>query len=548
MAIKQDGENLFIAINTQLYPEGELLPSCVVSLGDMFINFEVNQYGKHVPIPDVNGRLWAIKHDESNDSPFDVGLYSDAVFKTVAPINAGFATSNGYIEDVQHKDGVVHMGGGIDTYDDQGIGYLGEVPLNSLESATFVDTVDVVIYDHWFADELQEVEDLGLDWTNNGGNCDFTRYITVPRQSMPHSAASILIHNAHECFNDVFAAKFDLCEVPSITPTISTTPSRSATPSVSLTSSPAPETDAYACTCFNFGEDSDLNTLSLGDFTATSSDTEGRLGVCGNAILTGYTVGTKLAGSFTGSSLAVEGDLTFNSGEVKRGVIEHVGTLDLHSSVYHGLGDDSVSQVTSALACDTAGNYYPNLGLLLQSESAGGTTTLFDDGTLTLERNSTSPVSELVKFDVPCNVFADATYLKIVGVGMDDTLIVNLVSDGGSCAFDSIKLLVPNPAKTVYNLADTTSLTITNVDVQGAILAPLAAVSAQGGVVNGQSIVASWSGVTQQNLGECKACLPYIPPTLIRLNARPQQQMLAPYPQKQKPENTLAPGLYYVSP
>jgi len=548
MAIKQDSEHLFIAINTQLFPEGQVLPTCTVSLGDMFINFEVTQFGKHVPIPEVNGRLWAIKHDESNDSPFDVGLYNEALFKTVAPLNAGFATSSAYVDEIAENNGFLHMGGGIDTYDEQGIGYLGQVPLNSLENAAFVDTIDVAIFDHWYADDMQAVNDLGLEWTNNGGNCDFTRLITVPRQSMPHSAASLLIHNTHECFNDVFAARFDLCEVPSVTPTISTTPSRSSTPSISITSSPAPDTDPYGCTCFNVGEDSDLNTLSLGDFTATSSDTEGRLGVCGNAVLTGYSIGSELADNFIGTSLAVEGNLTFNSGEIKRGVIEHVGTLNLHSSVYHGLGDNSVSQVTSALACDTAKNYYPNLSLLLQSEPAGGTTTLFDGGTLTLERKSTSPVPELVKFDVNCELFADATYMKVVGVAMDDTLIVNLVAVNGSCAFDSIKLVVPNPAKTVYNLADTASLRIKNVDVQGAVLAPLSDVTARGGVVNGQSIVASWTGVTQQNLGECKACLPFIPPSLIRLNARPQQQaMLAPRPQQQTLQSTITPDMYYVS-
>ena len=71
----------------------------------------------------------------------------------------------------------------------------------------------------------------------------------------------------------------------------------------------------------------DFNVLTFGDFTAPSSDVEGRLYAGGNVSLNSYSVGDKLQGGLVGGdTLVVGGDLSFSNGRVYSGNISVGGS------------------------------------------------------------------------------------------------------------------------------------------------------------------------------------------------------------------------------
>ena len=76
----------------------------------------------------------------------------------------------------------------------------------------------------------------------------------------------------------------------------------------------------------------DFNVFVLGDFTAPSADTEGRLAVGGNAYISNYSVGESLDVDATRTDLIVAGNLEFPSGAINKGKTVY-GTIETVLSV-----------------------------------------------------------------------------------------------------------------------------------------------------------------------------------------------------------------------
>src|SRR5262249_38077646 len=75
------------------------------------------------------------------------------------------------------------------------------------------------------------------------------------------------------------------------------------------------------------GAASDYSAFILHDFNGYYGDIQGRLAVAGNATITGYAVGDKLADSNgQRDDLVVGGDLTFTNGQVFYGNVVYGGT------------------------------------------------------------------------------------------------------------------------------------------------------------------------------------------------------------------------------
>jgi len=521
--------------------------------GDLLMNMETDSNGNHVPLANAMdaGRLFGVRVHETSKSKGDIDLvYGSAKFTSVGVESKGFLTTQELMDKyTQDSNGLKHhFGGGIDEYDNFGTGYLGNIGFNVLDSGSPVGRVasrrafGVEMAgsraeggDYYpYADDYSRDDDIALknivdlDGNINGwkSKCKWVQYIQMERTALPLHGGSMLMQTAAECYNDVFAAKFDVCPVVSVTPSISVSPS--SAPSISA--SPRVSIDnAKECECFP-GKTGDFNTVALGDFKG-GSDTEGKLGICGNAQLKAYSVGSKLKVK-DDVSLMVGGDLDFASGDVIFGNVKFGGNSNVGKSVLHGLANrgQTIKRAPLGSLCDDVNLTYKSLALELAQFSSYGFRTQ-ERGDLIVHRMDDG-ADDVVFLDVDCAELPPVNHLKFLGVVVGETLVVNFrpieVAGELTCNVEKMMIDVADPSRTVFNFGFATNVTIDAVSIDASVLAPLAHVSGKGGVINGQSVFGSFAGVTQQNLHPCIGCLsvavrqPLQPPSFARMHLNDQ--------------------------
>lgn len=251
---------------------------------------------------------------------------------------------------------------------------------------------------------------------------------------------------------------------------------------------------------YGLGVAGDFNTFIFNDFTG-SSDTEGKLAVGGNATLTSYSVGYKL-GAGSGDVLVVGGDLTYTGGNVYNGDIRVGGSLsgstyDLSSGGETYTGSSLPFSFASAEAQLTA------LSQSLSNVASTGTST-YEWGTITLV--GTGATTEV--FNLDGQQLLDASNLTFTGITDGATVVINV--SGLSSGFTNMGMsdLSGISQNVLFNFYEATNLVISGVGVEGSILAPLAAVDAQNGVIYGQTVASSWSGAVQQDYNPFQGTLP----------------------------------------
>jgi choice-of-anchor A domain-containing protein len=545
MAFRQDGNVVEIAQNLNLWPDGQAAgPSVVVSQGDFLMNpFKADGSIRTITEAVNDNVLYGIHFDDSNDNSDPLGVYRNAKFHSVTGTNNGFATVSMYIEEIRSMSsttnptaGVLQFGAGIDAYDNYGVGYLGEIPYNEMKSgeSIFVSSLvgDAEYYTHEDpisypedARDLATVENVyKLVWVPNGGTGINTRIIKVPRTAFPAAETKYRIQIAEECYNDVMAGDLTLCALPSasaslstsvsLTPTssLSATTTASTSPSASMSSAPSiAPMESGACPCFEFGNDGvqlgqpGVNTLTLGDFRSLSSDTEGRLYVCGDATISDYSVGDKLQLDTSRDDLFVDGNLMFSRGRVHNGNIIYGGQASIGTAVLNGMYDGTISRVNDTsdnwYDCDAASSYFEVLSLRVGAAASTGTVTI-EDGDAHLTRG-TSGLVEIFDFD--CADLSGISRIIFESVPSGQSVIVNFM--GPSCYFNNIDIKSLNSNQIVFNFPATSTITVKNTAIEANLLAPYADFTGYGSVVKGQSVVLSWTGNTQQNFETCSACL-----------------------------------------
>jgi len=551
-------------------------------LGDLIMNMETDGNGIHVPLSDAMAasKLFGVRAmPQSDSSAMSMDqVFGAAQFTAAGPMNKGWTTTQEYVDQyiVESNGASPHHGGGIDSYENHGLGYLGGLALNSLVSGSEAGNVTerYVAYlegaldnsspYYPYEDEYSQIDGehlttLGLDLASNLNGfmdvCGQVTYIKMQRAAFPLEGGSMLMHNSPECFNDVSAAKFDLCPIVSETPTHSPTPSKSQSKSPTPIPPfiPPPPEEFITCTCFP-GQTADFNTLALGDFTG-GSDTEGKLGICGNAHLESYSVGSKL-NTTEDTTFFVNGDLSFATGDVKFGNVKVGGNPSVGESVHNGLvsGGQTIVKASLGSMCDSISATLTDLAASLSNHPSYGFTTQELEGELIVHR--ASPGSDGVVFlDVNCTELHKVNHMKFSGVAVGETLVVNFRPfdfteeiDGveqtwSMCNLEEMQIDIADPARTVFNFGSAQKVTINAVSIDASILAPLSSVSGKGGMINGQSIFGSFVGITQQNLHLCQGCLsiaeaqPQLPAAEVeaeamfarmRLNSLRKDQTLSP--------------------
>jgi len=242
---------------------------------------------------------------------------------------------------------------------------------------------------------------------------------------------------------------------------------------------------------FDFGAATPFNLFVFEDLYQPSSDTEGKIAVGRDVYLSNYSVGYKLPNSNgTEDVLVVGRHLVFVSGDIFGGnaVYENSETVSPQVGLVNGtLRKDTVVDFAAART------HLTTLSTQLSGRSVNGVTT---KSGVTIRLDGTDPfINVFAVSDTQLNsaqeVFINAPNGSVVLVNFSGKKLAwqgNLVINGTSMT------------NTLFNFYEADSLQISQIDVRGTVLAPLAAVNFVSGVQHGQMIAKSLKGTGQFNL------------------------------------------------
>ena len=248
---------------------------------------------------------------------------------------------------------------------------------------------------------------------------------------------------------------------------------------------------------FDLGPAKDYNLFVIYDVNQPSSDTQGKVAVGRDAYFANYSVGDQLPPN-SGDVLIVGRDLTFISGAVNGNVV-YGNTTNLPQpsvSINGTLRQDNPINFAAAKI------YLENLSTTLSGYSVNGTVD-FQYGGLTLTGN-----------DPFLNVFkvngADLSSANNVTINAPNGSVVLVNIDGTNVSWTGgLTVNGTSITNVLYNFYQAVQLTIQGIDIRGSLLAPFADVNFVSGVINGQMICKSFSGMGQMNLAQFIGNIPF---------------------------------------
>jgi choice-of-anchor A domain-containing protein len=246
---------------------------------------------------------------------------------------------------------------------------------------------------------------------------------------------------------------------------------------------------------FNF------NTLVFGDLNVNSSDVEGRLGVGGNAAITDYLIGDSLTADNSRVDLVVAHSLNIVRGNVAKGAAVYGDNLTNDKASFAGGITKNSSFFDFAAAQTKAAQLSERLGSLPEE---GTVTAKADDKALVLEGKSPG----VNVFRVSADQLNDANVLDIQAPETA-TAIINIVGETVKIDGKTIKLAGGiKGQKIIYNFPLTSSLELANIGLEGGILAPIADVKFETGLLKGYLVAKSLVGKGQIGNIPFDGCIP----------------------------------------
>ncbi len=215
-----------------------------------------------------------------------------------------------------------------------------------------------------------------------------------------------------------------------------------------------------------------------GTTISNGSDVLGKVLMGGNVNITGYGVGTGFT-SFQGDVFLVNGNLTFNTGQVNWGNVKATGSISGNFNVANGgtktantsLG---VNFTTIRTELETRSTYWGTLA------SQNGTKTMTAGSTLILNANNSTGQ---VIFNLTNTELATAGEVQITNGASAQAILINV--SGTTIDFKNKGLSVyPAQTKIVWNFPQATSIDISGIGVKGTVLAPYAAASFNNGHID----------------------------------------------------------------
>jgi len=288
-----------------------------------------------------------------------------------------------------------------------------------------------------------------------------------------------------------------------------------------------PASPAKADVLNALGLDPSLNLLSLGDFNSSYSDVQGRVAVGGNATLQGYSVNLLRHSSSSAPGLTVGGNLNFYNGTIwgdtKVGgdlISNWSGQFSGNVSVGGNLNASQGLSVSPGKQVVVNGSVnaipYLNVPIVMDptpldigfdfAVEAARLTTLSEKLDLEANTGSVSDLYGTVKLDatgLELAIFditaADAAKnLLLSGLSNTATVVINISGEIVDFGFHGYTNFEGAANRILFNLPDATSITLSS-GIYGSLLAPLASVQHQWGVINGQVVVGNWYSSVQVN-------------------------------------------------
>ncbi|CZF77470.1 choice-of-anchor A family protein [Grimontia marina] len=243
--------------------------------------------------------------------------------------------------------------------------------------------------------------------------------------------------------------------------------------------------------------ESEYSALVFENFSSPHSSSSGPLAIGNNATLDGYGINY---GSYDfppeDYALVVGGDLSFANGQVYYGSIITGGDIsNVSESVRSSLspGSNISGNADLPINFNDLRNKARRLSLDLSSRKDTGSV-IYQWGGIYLEGDCSS---DFHVFNVDGIALERAHTLALSCVPEDATVIVNIngnVNDFKPLSNISLSDFIPNRTKTVFNLYEATSLSISGVAIEGLLLAPIADISAPSGSSSVGIIANSWQG------------------------------------------------------
>jgi choice-of-anchor A domain-containing protein len=274
----------------------------------------------------------------------------------------------------------------------------------------------------------------------------------------------------------------------------------------------------------------DFNAMTFGDFSAPSSDVEGRLYAGGNVTLNSYSLGDKLQGGLVGGdTLVVGGDLTFNNGAVYNGNISVGGSVaGVGSSVRWGTINAGYTLTDNLGAAGLPVNFAAEQARLSGVSVSYGAlastgTNVFQWSQLFLTGNGST---DRQVFTVDAADLGAATNVVVQGIADGTEVVINVTGTSASMSGGLDNFFERNRENVLFNFLEAETLNLANIGVQGSILATSADITTGWGVVWGQVVAESWNGPMQINQVYYNGDIP-TPSTPVANTEVPEPGMLA---------------------
>ncbi|MGB9992047.1 choice-of-anchor A family protein [Pseudoduganella rhizocola] len=234
------------------------------------------------------------------------------------------------------------------------------------------------------------------------------------------------------------------------------------------------------------------NLFSLGNFSASGSDVEGALLVRGNFTASNYSVNKKDKDAFGSYSLVVGGNMNYSSAALNNGSYYVGGKATLVSV---GTDKNTKSSTVNPANFNAMADHAKKVSTALSNATETGRSSVQYGGMTLTGSNKSVEV-----FDITGSALSSVNYFNLNSLKSGSTLIFN-ISGKDAIGFNQngVGLNGFDKYNVLFNFYEATNLNLQNVGVYGSILAPLATVTGNGGVVNGQVIVGNWLSNVQVN-------------------------------------------------
>jgi hypothetical protein len=188
IAIKEDAEKVYVALNTNLGLNGKAYSNAgngLVGYGDLLFNFTGNN------VTNANGNFFAVRFDDKNDANVgSTGVYSNVTAKSVATSNVGYGTLS------SHSNAVNNLGGTASMADlSESDAYFDNQTLNVIQSGTKVGDIQYLT--------VNDFSQLNLDFGQFGATGSQTIGFGFDKSLLP--TGDYLAQLLAECANDGMA-------------------------------------------------------------------------------------------------------------------------------------------------------------------------------------------------------------------------------------------------------------------------------------------------------------------------------------------------------